>query len=98
MRLCGGHVAAKKEDEMKIVLAILALCVCMQGALAAGPDCRAIESTSGRLACYDAAFPPPKKERPAADENDQSRAAYQDPFVAEDTRTRAKLNNICRGC
>ena len=83
---------------MKIALAILALCVCTQGALAAGPDCRAIESTSGRLSCYDAAFPPPKKERSTASENDQSRAAYKDPFVAEETQTRAKLNNICRGC
>ncbi len=83
---------------MKAALAILALCACTQGALAAGPDCRAIESTSGRLACYDAAFPPPKKERPTADENGQSRAAYKDPFVAEDARTRGKLNNICRGC
>ena len=83
---------------MKIALAVLALCASMQSALAAGSDCRAIESTSGRLACYDTAFPPPKKERPTAGENDQSRAAYQDPFVAEDTRTRAKLNNICRGC
>jgi len=83
---------------MKIALAVLALCAFMQSALAAGSDCRAIESTGGRLACYDAAFPPPKKERPAVGENDPSRAAYQDPFVAEDARTRAKLNNICRGC
>jgi hypothetical protein len=83
---------------MKIALAILALCACTQGALAAGPDCRAIESTSGRLACYDAAFPPSKKERPTAGENDQSPAPYKDPFVTEDARTRAKLNNICRGC
>jgi len=83
---------------MKIALAILAFCACTQSALAAGPDCRIVESTSGRLACYDAAFPPPKKERPTAVENDDSRAAYKDPFVAEDARTRARLNNICRGC
>jgi hypothetical protein len=68
-----------------------------QGAVAAGPDCRAIESTSGRLACYDAAFPP-KERKPAAAENDGSRAAYKDPFVAEEARTAAKLKNICRGC
>jgi len=83
---------------MKIALAVLALCASMQSALAAGSDCRAIESTSGRLACYDAAFPPPKKERATAGDNDQSPAPYKDPFVAEDARTRAKLNNICRGC
>ena len=90
--------APQKEDEMKMVLAALALCACTQSALAAGPDCRAIDSTSGRLACYDAEFPRPKTEKPAAVENDPSRAAYKDPFVAEDARTRSKLNNICRGC
>jgi hypothetical protein len=83
---------------MKIALAVLAFCACTQSALAAGPDCRAIESTSGRLACYDAAFPPLKMEKPTAVENDVSRAAYKDPFIAEDARTRAKLKNICRGC
>jgi hypothetical protein len=83
---------------MKIALAVLALCACTQSALAAGPDCRAIESTSGRLACYDAAFPRPKMEKPTAVEDDVSRAAYKDPFIAEDARTRAKLKNICRGC
>ena len=82
---------------MKKALAVLALCALAQSALAAGPDCRAIESTSGRLACYDAASPP-KMEKPAAVENDVSRAAYRDPFVAEDARTTAKLKNICRGC
>jgi hypothetical protein len=82
---------------MKMTLAVLALCAFAQSALAAGPDCRAIESTSGRLACYDAASPP-KMEKPAAVENDVSRAAYKDPFVAEDARTTAKLKNICRGC
>jgi hypothetical protein len=82
---------------MKIALAVLALCACTQSTLAAGPDCRKIDSTSGRLACYDAAFPP-KVEKPAAVENDVSRAAYKDPFVEEDTRTTAKLKNICRSC
>jgi hypothetical protein len=45
---------------MKMAFAVLALCAYMQGVLAAGPDCRAIGSTTGRLACYDAAYPPPK--------------------------------------
>jgi hypothetical protein len=82
---------------MKMTFAILALCAFAQSALATGPSCRAIESTSGRLACYDAAFPP-KVEKPAVVENDGSRAAYKDPFIAEDARTTAKLKNICRGC
>ena len=82
---------------MKIAFAVLTLCTFAQGALAMGPDCRAIESMSGRLACYDAAHSP-KMEKPAAVENDVSRAAYKDPFIAEDARTTAKLKNICRGC
>ena len=81
---------------MKMILAALALGACAQSALAAGPDCRAIDSTTGRLACYDAEFPRPKAEKPPATEGD--RTAYTDPFVAEDARTRTKLNNICRGC
>ncbi len=82
---------------MKTTLAILALCACAQSALAAGPECRKIESTNARLACYDAVSPP-KIEKPAAVEQDASRPEYKDPFVAEDARTTAKLNNICRGC
>lgn len=82
---------------MKKIVAVLALCVCAQGALAAGPDCRAIQNTGERLACYDAASPP-KKDKPAAVESDASRAAYKDPFIDEDARTSAKLKNICRGC
>jgi hypothetical protein len=82
---------------MKKTLAVLALCVSAQGALAAGPDCRAIQSAGERLACYDAASLP-KKEKPTLLETDASRAAYQDPFIAEEARTTAKLKNICRGC
>jgi hypothetical protein len=83
---------------MKMAFAVLALCACTQGALAAGPDCRAIDGTTARLACYDAAYPRPKTEKPAAVRDDASRAAYKDPFIAEDAQTRSKLNNICRGC
>jgi hypothetical protein len=82
---------------MKIALAVLLLCTFAQGALARGPDCRTIESTSGRLACYDAATPP-KIEQPPAVKDEVSRAAYKDPFIAEEARTTAKLKNICRGC
>jgi len=82
---------------MKTVAAVLALCACASGALAAGQECRSIESTSARLACYDAASPP-KIEKPKALERDASRPEYKDPFLAEDARTAAKLKNICRGC
>ena len=82
---------------MKTVVAVLALCAFASGALAAGRECRSVESTSARLACYDAASPP-KTEKPKAAEKDASRPEYKDPFLAEDARTTAKLKNICRGC
>ena len=82
---------------MKTILAVLTLCAFAQGAFAAGPECRTIESTGARLACYDAASPP-KIEKPAPVEKDLSRPAYKDPFIAEDAKTTAKLKNICRGC
>ena len=86
---------------MKIFIAALALCALAQNALAAGPECRAVESNSARLACYDAASPP-KIEKPKeiskAVEKEASRPEYKDPFVAENARTTSKLNNICRGC
>ena len=82
---------------MKIFLALLALCAFAPGALAAGADCRAVESSSARLACYDAASPP-KIEKPKLVERDTSRPEYKDPFLAEEARTTAKLKNICRGC
>ena len=82
---------------MKKIFAVLAFCTFTQSALAAGPNCQAIESTNGRLACYDAAFPP-KIDKAAEVKDDVSRAAYKDPFIAEDARTTAELKNICRGC
>jgi len=82
---------------MKTTLAVLALCVCATGALAAVPECRVIENANARLSCYDAVYPP-KIEKSAVSERDPSRAAYKDPFSAEDARTSARLKNICRGC
>lgn len=86
---------------MKTFVAVLALCAFAQGALAASPECRAIESNSARLACYDAASPPKiakLKEISKAVEKEAARPEYKDPFVAENARTTSKLNNICRGC
>lgn len=86
---------------MKAFIAALALCALAQSAFAASPECRAVESNSARLACYDAASPP-KIEKPKeiskAVENEAARPAYTDPFFAENARTTSKLNNICRGC
>ncbi len=40
--------------------------------------------------------PASKMEKSAVPEKDPLRAAYKDPFIAEDAS--AKLKNICRGC
>ena len=82
---------------MKLTLAALLLAVFAPGAFAMEPQCRAIEDTAARLSCYDAAYPP-KPSKPATDQDDVARAAYKDPFLAEEARTNAKLKNICRGC
>ena len=93
---------------MRIIVAVLALCAFAQNAFAASPECRAVESSSARLACYDAAQPPKiakprevskegSKEKTRAIESD-SRPEYKDPFIAENALTTSKLNNICRGC
>ncbi|WP_426529292.1 hypothetical protein [Bradyrhizobium sp. McL0615] len=82
---------------MKTTLAVLALCMCTTGALAAVPECRVIENANARLSCYDAAYPP-KMQKSGVPEQDPSRAADKDPFSTEDAKTSAKLKNICRGC
>ena len=95
-----GQVAgriAHKGNQMKITLAVLLLFAVTPSAVAAGPDCRAIKSTSQRLACYDAASAT-KTEKPASVAVDVPGGAYKDPFADEDARTTAKLKNICRGC
>jgi hypothetical protein len=59
---------------MRTIIAVLVLSICAQSAVAKGPDCRAIESTTARLACYDAVYPL-KLEKPAIVENDAGRPA-----------------------
>ena len=82
---------------MKTLLAALVVVAFAQGALAKEPDCRAIDGTSARLACYDAAYPP-KLKMPVPRTDAASRDAYVDPIAAEDAKTAAKMKNICRGC
>ncbi|TYL94201.1 hypothetical protein FXB40_20050 [Bradyrhizobium rifense] len=84
------------RTSMTTLLLTCALGLFARAALAAEPGCRAIESTSARLACYDSAFPP-KAKKPAEAIID-SPAGYKDPFADEEARTAAKLKNICRGC
>ena len=82
---------------MKKIAVVVALFASTQSALAVGAECRVVQDSRERLACYDAAFLP-RKDKPVAVEADAPRSTYQDPFVAEDARTAAKLKNICRGC
>ena len=49
---------------MKTTLAVLALCVCATGSLAAVPECRVIENANARLSCYDAVYPPKIEKYP----------------------------------
>jgi len=84
-------------DRTKTLLIAFALGAFAQGALAAEPECRTIDGTVGRLACYDAAFPP-KFRKPATIPDDASRPPYKDPLIEETNRITAKLKNICRGC
>lgn len=89
---------ARKGSCMKTLLfAAVAVGLLAQGAFAAEPACNKVEGTVGRLACYDAAFPPTVKKPPAID-SDAPRSEYKDPLIAEDARVAAKLKNICRGC
>jgi hypothetical protein len=82
---------------MKKTLVVLTLCAFAQNAHAKDPVCRDIATSSARLACYDLASPP-KPEQGAVKESDASRPPYNDPFIAEDAKTTAKLKTICRGC
>jgi len=88
---------ARTAMRVKGLLLIAALGAFLPAAHAAEPNCRMIESTGPRLACYDAAFPPPKSKKPEANV-DVPPGDYKDPFIAEEARTAAKLKNICRGC
>ncbi|WP_244551165.1 type VI secretion protein [Bradyrhizobium sp. Rc2d] len=88
---------ARKRSSLRTIIAVLVLSTCAQSAIAKEPDCRAIESATGRLACYDAAYPL-KLAKPAIVEDDSGRPPYKDPLAAEEARIAAKLKNICRGC
>jgi hypothetical protein len=92
-----GVKMARNGASVTMLLVGLVCGTSAQAAAANGPNCRKIDGTGERLACYDAAFPP-KVKKASVLENDVTRTAYKDPFVAEEARTQAKLKNICRGC
>jgi hypothetical protein len=88
---------ARIATRVKGLLLIAALGAFLPAALAAEPNCRMIESTGPCLACYDAAFPPPKSKTTEANV-DAPPSEYNGPFITEEARTAAKLKNICRDC
>jgi hypothetical protein len=87
---------ARTSARTTTLFLVTALGVSAQAAFAAEPNCRAIETTAARLACYDAAFPP--KTKKSTDASIDSPSGYKDPFVDEEARVTTKLKNICRGC
>ena len=94
-----GNFSMSRIHDASQTAALLLASGLSTSALAASvaePNCSAIESTSARLSCYDAAFPP--KAKKPAETDSASSSGYKDPFVAEEARTAAKLKNICRGC
>ena len=88
---------ARSRSSLRTIIAVLAISTYAQSAASKEPDCRAIDSATGRLACYDAVYPL-KLTKPAIVENDAGRPPYKDPLAAEEARIAAKLKNICRGC
>lgn len=92
---CSGMMVRTGTWTAALLLAS-ALGASTPAAFAAEPNCRSIESANARLSCYDAAFPP-RTGKPAEASMDLS-SRDKDPFLAEETRTAAKLKNICRGC
>ena len=74
---------------MRTIIAALVLSTCAQSAIAKGPDCRGVESTTKRLACYDAVYPLKLEKRPVV-EPDAGRPPYKDPFAAEEARRQTK--------
>ncbi|WP_342725396.1 hypothetical protein AAFG07_42125 [Bradyrhizobium sp. B097] len=95
--MLSGTITRKGSCMKTLLFAAVAATLLAQGAFAAEPACHKIEGTVGRLACYDAAFPPTVKKPPAIDSN-APRSEYKDPLIAEEARLAAKLKNICRGC
>jgi len=95
---------------MRLAAALTALCLMPGIAVAQAPDCRTIQKSADRLACYDkAAAPAAQEARPAkgagtarpaqkqATSSDQQRP-LADMLEIENSRLEAKIKTICRGC
>ena len=91
---------------MRLAAALTALCLLPGIAVAQTPDCRTIQKSADRLACYDKAAAP--EARPAAGAATargapkQAASSQQAPLAdlleIENSRLDAKIRTICRGC
>jgi hypothetical protein len=103
-RLDGLVPRAEKGVEMKIFVALVALCAFYGSAAAQAPDCKSISRAGPRLACYDKAVAPvatPAAAKPGPGAVPVAKAdgeKYVDVISAEDALMNARLKNICRGC
>jgi len=100
----------QKGVEMRLVAALVAICVLSQTAAAQTPDCKAIPDAGSRLACYDRVAPPaapadksaaartagPVSARASVSKIDSGK--YVDTIGAEDALMNARMKNICKGC
>lgn len=92
---------------MKVILALIATLALTPVALAQ-QECRSIQDSTARLACYDKAAPlaavtpgaTQQMARPqvAAPKSKVDTGAYVDSISAEDARMNSRLRTICRGC
>ena len=93
---------------MRLAAALTALCLLPGTALAQTPDCRTIQKSADRLACYDKAAPVAQEARPAAGAGtaraapkqaaSDQKAPLADMLEIENSRLDAKIRTICRGC
>ncbi len=94
---------------MKIILALISTFALTQSAFAQTPECRSLQDSTARLACYDRAAPlaavtpgptqqAPKVQAASAKKSKVDTGAYVDSISAEDARMNTRLRTICRGC
>jgi hypothetical protein len=97
------------RTEMRLFVALAALCALIQGAAAESQDCKAIADPALRLTCYDKINPPvatypiplPKPTHPIPITRPDGTVDYlggSGPTSEDDAIVNAKLHGICRGC
>lgn len=93
---------------MKFILAVISMFALSPAALAQ-QECRSIQDSTARLACYDKAAPlaavtpgatqqTPKPQAAGPKKSKVDMGNYVDTISAEDARMNTRLRTICRGC